>query len=151
MTSERTTSSLMNPSLLLNPRSNSTNCRSFPPEVNVSVICSTLIAGLDEFSIPSPDRCVRSPSVHLPLARRAPLRSAPPIGAPVIETRELDLQDCGLGGDEPAVEPDLGVAVVGSSAVLTRAFAPLGDRGTVRGDRSAVAIGPEVLRRIKRE
>lgn len=54
----------MNPSILLNPRSNSTSCRSFPPEANVSVICSTLIAGLDEFNIPSPDRYHRSHSVQ---------------------------------------------------------------------------------------
>jgi hypothetical protein len=47
----------------LNPRNSSTSCLSFPPEVNVSVICSILIAGLDEFSILSPDRYDRCPSV----------------------------------------------------------------------------------------
>lgn len=54
----------MNPSSLLNPRSNSTSCRSFPPEANVSVICSTLIAGLDEFSIPSPDLTTAVPALN---------------------------------------------------------------------------------------
>jgi hypothetical protein len=63
MTSERTTSSLMNPSILLNPRSNSVNCRSFPPELNVSVICNILIAELEEFGILSPNGCDRSLSV----------------------------------------------------------------------------------------
>src|SRR5947209_5565716 len=80
-----------------------------------------------------------------------PLRSAPPIGVPFIQAPQLDLQDCRLESIEPAVEPDLGVAVVAGSTVVTQSFDPLGDRGTVGSDRSAVAIGPEVLRRIKRE
>jgi hypothetical protein len=53
----------MKPSILLNPRNNSTNCCSFPPEVNVSVICSILMVEVDEFSNLSPDRYDCSPSV----------------------------------------------------------------------------------------
>src|SRR5437879_1727978 len=101
--------------------------------------------------VPRPLSNERRLDPRLRQLRGVPLRSAPPIGVPFIQTPELDLQDCRLESVKPAVEPDLGVAVVGGSTVVTQSFDPLGDRGTVGGDRSAVAIGPEVLRWIKRE
>src|SRR5829696_8467410 len=74
-----------------------------------------------------------------------PLRSAPPTAVPFIQAPELDVQNCRLKSVEPTVEPDLGMGVVGGSTVVAQSFDPFGDRGTVGGDCSAVAIGPEVF------
>src|SRR5678816_4429671 len=93
----------------------------------------------------------RRPDARVRQLRSVPFRSTPPVVVPLIQTPELDLQNCGLKSIEPAVEPDLGVVVVRGSTMVAQSFDPLGDRCAVGGDRSSITVCSEILPRVKRK
>ena len=77
------------------------------------------------------------------------VRAAKPI--PVVEVFEFYIEHRGLHRVEPTIKPDFFVMILSHRAPVAHQPQAIGQRGIVRGNSAAVAVGTEVLAGIKTE
>src|SRR5262249_1752105 len=78
-------------------------------------------------------------------------RSGATHSVPFVEMAELYIQDGSLNGIQPAIHTHKRMLILGQSPVVSQTGKPFGQFRAPRSDRSAIAVGSQILAGVERK